>query len=108
VSPDLPTEQREKLRCPDEPQPGIHAGALLIRRPAFERTGGFDEGIHVGDFLDWYIRAADLGLKFTTLDSVVLRRRLHDSNTMRKLRDDRAGYARVLKAALDRRRGVTT
>jgi glycosyltransferase involved in cell wall biosynthesis len=31
VSPDLPTEQREKLRCPDEPQPGIHAGALLIR-----------------------------------------------------------------------------
>jgi glycosyltransferase involved in cell wall biosynthesis len=108
VSPDLPAEEREKLRCPDEPQPGIHAGALLIRRPAFERTGGFDQSIHVGDFLDWYIRAADLGLAFTTLDSVVLRRRLHESNTMRKLRDDRAGYARVLKAALDRRRGAAS
>jgi glycosyltransferase involved in cell wall biosynthesis len=106
VSPDLPAEERAQLRCPTEPQPGIHAGALLVRRSAFERTGGFDEAISVGDFLDWYARATDLGLTFATLEGVVLRRRLHGTNTMRKLQHERAGYVRVLKAALDRRRQV--
>jgi glycosyltransferase involved in cell wall biosynthesis len=107
VSPDLAAEERAKLHCPDEPQPGIHAGALLIRRPAFERSSGFDESIQVGDFLDWYARAIETGLTFATIDDVVLRRRLHGTNTMRTLRDERAEYARVIKAALDRRRQAT-
>jgi glycosyltransferase involved in cell wall biosynthesis len=104
VSPDLPVEEQARLRCPAEPQAGIHAGALLIRRPSFERTSGFDEELGVGEFIDWYIRATELGLKLELLDELVLRRRLHDSNTMRVRRGEVSTYAHVLKAALDRRR----
>lgn len=104
LSPDLPAEERARLRCPEDPQPGIHAGALLVRRPAFERTGGFDESLPVGEFVDWYARAAQLGLAFATLESLVLRRRLHAANTVRSRRDERAAYARIIKASLDRRR----
>ena len=106
VSPDLSPAERASLTCPDEPQPPGVAGAMLIRRPAFERTGGFGEEWRVAEFLDWYARAVDLGVRFETVPDVVLRRRLHRSNTTRERSDERGVYLDVLKAALDRRRAT--
>lgn len=87
-----------------EPTPGSLASSMLLRRTSFERVGPFREDIRMGEFIDWYARARDLGMKFGAIDNVVLRRRLHETNTGRLQREHRPDYVRVLRAALARRR----
>lgn len=88
------------------PGPGYLAGAMLVRRETFGRVGPFATDLKVGEFIDWYARATDLGLTTTVIPDVVLRRRLHDSNTGIRERDSRLDYARVLRATLARRRAA--
>jgi len=85
---------------------GIHPGAMLIRSASFARIGLFATGWQIGEFLDWYARATEAGLVSAVLPEVVVRRRIHDNNSMRGEQVDKADYARVLKAALDRRRAA--
>jgi glycosyltransferase involved in cell wall biosynthesis len=87
-----------------ERHPAPFAGAMLIRRPAFDRVGPFDPRYRVGEFVDWFARATHLGLSYAVLGALVLRRRLHESNLGRWGRQFRGDYVRVAKAALDRRR----
>ncbi len=86
------------------PQAGGVAGALLVRRAKYEVVGRFDQGLRVGEFIDWMARAHEVGLKFQSVPGVVLRRRLHAANTGIVQRDARVEYTRVLRAALERRR----
>jgi glycosyltransferase involved in cell wall biosynthesis len=83
--------------------PGYMAQTMLVRRSAFDRVGPFDRW-HVGEFVDWYLRATEAGLTAHMLPEVVTLRRLHGTNTGILHRHDRRDFARVLKAALDRRR----
>lgn len=84
--------------------PALFKAAMLIRREAFYRVGLFDESLTLGDFIDWYKRAIETGLKFLVLPDVVFRRRIHDNNST--VRDQHAmkDYVRIMKAALDRKR----
>ncbi|CAN5623601.1 glycosyltransferase family A protein [soil metagenome] len=83
---------------------GLYAGALLIRRATFERVGPFATHWQIGEFIDWYARATELGLKSTVLSQVVVKRRRHAHNLTLRTRHQQVNYAQVLKAALDRRR----
>jgi glycosyltransferase involved in cell wall biosynthesis len=82
------------------------AGTMLIRRDAFLRVGPFDPRWRIGGFMDWLLRATDLGLASATVPEVLLRRRVHDDHMTLRERASRRDYARILKVALDRRRGV--
>jgi hypothetical protein len=61
----------------------------------------------VGPFLEWYLRALDLGLRAVVLDDVLMRRRVHEHNMGVRLREQQSEYLRILKAAMDRRRSPT-
>lgn len=87
-----------------EPTTAALAGSMLIRRDSFDRVGPFREDVRVGEFVDWFARAQDQGIRFTNVETVVLRRRLHASNTGLLQRDARSDYVKVLRAALHRRR----
>lgn len=103
-SPDLTAQQRERLRFPDRLVPGQIVGAMLIRRESFFKVGLFDTQWRVGEVMNWYLRAAELGLASYMLPDCVYRRRLHAANkgiTGRQFIGDRI---RILKDALDRRR----
>ena len=82
---------------------GWSRGTMLIRMAAFDRVGPFKQW-RLGEFIEWYARAVDLGLALLMLPEVVLMRRVHDTNVGVQRRDERSEYARVLKAVLDRRR----
>jgi glycosyltransferase involved in cell wall biosynthesis len=84
---------------------GQLASSMLIRRESFDRVGPFRTDIKLGEFVDWYMRASEKGLRSRMLAEVVLRRRIHDSNTGLRHRDSSSDYVRLLKNALDRRRG---
>jgi glycosyltransferase involved in cell wall biosynthesis len=102
-SPELTPAERESLALPPEDQRGLAKGAMLIRRSSFLRVGPFATEWTLGEFIDWYARAVDAGLKFMTLPDVVLRRRLHRTNTGIVARDSRLDYVRILRAVVDRR-----
>jgi glycosyltransferase involved in cell wall biosynthesis len=107
ISEDVPVEKAAKLRIPAEAQPGFYASALLTRHRDWVRVGAFDETIGIGEFIDWYARAKDAGLKPIVLPEVVCRRRVHANNTMRREAHRKSEYARTLKKVLDRRRGTS-
>lgn len=89
------------------PQPALLAGTLLMRREAAARVGAFQEGLHFGEFIDWWARAEEAGLKVVQIPDVVLRRRIHTTNTGITQVKYRVDYTRVLRAALERRRGAS-
>lgn len=84
--------------------PGYSVVTLLLRRRAFSATGGFDERLMTGEFVDWYDRARASGLEPLLLPDVLTLRRIHAANLHRRRRADSQGYPAVLKAMLDRRR----
>ena len=81
---------------------GQVAGTLLIRREAFLRAGLFTD-VRLGEFIEWYARAVDAGLRFETAQQVILRRRVHGANTTIKA-PDRTAYLRAVQSIIARRR----
>jgi len=83
---------------------GMVPGTMLIKRDAFARVGQFQDGLKVGEFIDWYARAVELKLRSLVMPDLFLWRRIHDSNQGIRERQSVSDYVRVLKAKLDRRR----
>jgi len=107
VSPELPDEVKARLRPEEHPMPSQLPGALLLRRTVFERVGGYSSRFVTATEMDWFMRATEQGVKTLMLPAVVLKRRVHTTNHGLIRRDARQDYVRVLKAALDRRRGAS-
>ncbi len=83
---------------------GALAGTILLRTCDFLRVGLFDPALRVGEFIDWHSRAIHLGLREHRVDQVVLRRRIHGSNTMMQRRDCSRDYLSLLRSHLERKR----
>jgi glycosyltransferase involved in cell wall biosynthesis len=103
-SPELGDAIKTKITHAGEIMPGHLAGTLLIKRESFYRVGTFATDWRVGEFMDWYMRAVELGLKCSMVPEVLLERRLHAANMGIRERRARNDYARILKSSLDRRR----
>jgi glycosyltransferase involved in cell wall biosynthesis len=80
VSPDVPEDQRERLRPAVEIMPGELKQCMLIRRAALDRAGPFDETLPATFFIAWLGRAKQSGLTSAHVDDIVVRRRLHLGN----------------------------
>jgi glycosyltransferase involved in cell wall biosynthesis len=78
--------------------------AMLIRRERFQQVGGYLPGWRVAETIDWYARALEFGLKMSTLDRVVYRRRIHGRNLTLQKEGVAADYLAVVRAALGRSR----
>ncbi len=86
---------------------GRLAGATLLRGDAFTRVGAFDTSLKIGETLDWMARLDAAGGRLNLVDKLVLRRRVHANNTVKRLRAAQADYLKLLKSGLDRRRSQT-
>jgi len=106
ISPEIPVEARAQIHCPEGATPARLAGALLVRRAVFDRIGTFDSACAVGETMDWVARLDEAGLTMPAIDDIVLRRRIHTMNTVTREKARQSDYLRILKASLDRRRGV--
>jgi len=103
-TPELEAELKTKITFADEIMKGHIAGTLLIKRLSFFRVGLFEADWHVGEFIDWFLKAREQKLKSVMLPQVLMKRRVHDSNTGITERNSQTDYVRILKASLDRRR----
>ncbi len=103
-SPDLNELERGKNKIDREIISGCIAGTLLAHRKCFETVGFFSEELRSGEFIDWYARAQDAGLRDRILPEVLYERRIHSTNHGIRERHSRSDYFRVLKDSIDRRR----
>lgn len=96
----------------------LHLGSAIIRRHVFDKVGLFDEELAlipahrataaVGEEIDWYLRAKELGVRMRFHPEVVMYYLKHDRNVTRG-RDLADQYlVRMFKRSLDRRRGSTS
>ena len=105
ISPDLSREwTRRHATAALTASPARMAGSMLVRRRAFNRVGGFSAALCIGETLDWVARADSLNLRSRCLPLLVLRRRLHTTNTGLTQQDRRPDYLAVARAALARKR----
>jgi glycosyltransferase involved in cell wall biosynthesis len=77
---------------------------LFITKENFLKVGLLNTEFRVGEFIDWYHRAKNLGLVEFVVPDVLASRRIHNGNMDRLYRSDVKQYAAVIKAALDRKR----
>lgn len=69
---------------------------------AYERVGPFSTALRVGEFIDWYARAKEMGLKSSMMNEIVMLRRIQANNLMRREKNTGSEYAQILKRALER------
>lgn len=103
-SSDLTPDLRARIQGDGQVLTGISSGTMLIRRDSFLRAEPFATRWRVGEFIDWYAKAQERGLKSATLAEIVMLRRLHADNMGRRERESRGDFVKILKARLDRRR----
>jgi glycosyltransferase involved in cell wall biosynthesis len=105
-SSELDENQRRRMRIPARVIRGFFKGSMLIKRDSFFRVGVFDTRWKVGDFVDWYLKAVEKGMKSIVLNDVVTLRRIHADNMGVRERKSQTDFVRILKASLDRRRKI--
>lgn len=103
-SPELDPPLEANAVNDQEVLPGYCPGTMLIRRDVFARVGPFDTQLRIGEFVDWYSKAVDKGLKSIVIPKILMKRRIHGNNTGIRDRESRTDYVRILKRTLDRRR----
>lgn len=106
ISPELPEDEKAKIKIPQKILPGLMKNTLLTPREIFQRVGNFDTQWKVGDFVDWYARAKEHGVREHILSEVLVRRRIHRSNMGREFADDRKALARIMLESLRRRKAA--
>lgn len=104
ISPELSEEKHGNLRRELEKMPGFSAGTMLVKRETFLRVGMFNENLTIGEFIDWFTRAKDMGLTFHMFEEIMMQRRIHDANMGITKKDFKKDYTAVLREALARRR----
>lgn len=83
---------------------GYVKGTMLAKKEVFSQIGLFDISLKLGDFIDWYLKACEQGIKSFVCPEVLLKRRIHDTNMGIIDKKDRSDYVKIIKASLDRRR----
>ena len=104
ISPELSDKQKTTLAKPKDYIPGIIPGTLLIKKDSFLRVGFFDAAWKIGEFIDWYSKAIQLKMKSLVLPEILLKRRIHLSNTGLNNRQNFSDYVKIMKQSLDRKR----
>jgi glycosyltransferase involved in cell wall biosynthesis len=106
LCPSAGPEAANRYLIPEAPQAGWFTGALLARREAFERVGGFAEELVVGFAIDWFDRARAAGLRFEIPDQTVLHRRIHAGSLSHRTPAKDHAFLEVARRALGRRRAA--
>ena len=88
--------------------PGVAKSSMLVRRSAFAQVGEFAETAGAHDFIDWYARACEAGLRAVILPQVLYERRIHAGNMgVLGRAEQRRSYVVALREKLKRRREAT-
>lgn len=77
-------------------QKGMLRSAFLWRKTFLEKVGGANEQLQIGEFIDWYARAQECGIRPFFLETIVMYRRLAP-NTLSQIKTYNQNLLSILK-----------
>lgn len=80
-SEELSYNQKKTKSINREPYYGRLTGNSLIKKIVFEKVGDFDTSLRTGETVAWLAKFRDMGLKYSNINKIVLKRRIHMTNT---------------------------
>lgn len=87
-----------------QPWPAFGPPLMVARRSLWDRVGGFDESLRLGEDTDWSHRAWEQGVVWEMVPEVLLLRRRHGRNLTADWTTGSENMVLMLKRSLDRRR----
>ncbi len=96
-------DEEARLKAQDHPfvdeHPGYACPMHLVRKSVFDRVGGFDESLRIGEDTDWLSRTEEHDIVTEILPDVLVYRRMHNANlSLSATKEDRmAVVTRKLK-----------
>jgi glycosyltransferase involved in cell wall biosynthesis len=106
LSPDV-ADMGARVRVDTTPKVWRVLGTLLVRRTTVAAVGPFDEELDMPQ-VDWVVRAYTSGIRFASVEQVVLRRRIHDQNwSLLNAERSQAGLLSAARRHRERRAGVS-
>jgi glycosyltransferase involved in cell wall biosynthesis len=103
-SPDLSEELRSKRIVKSGIISAALPGTSIIQREAFYKVGFFFEPRRTGEFMDWFARAKELGIKMVPTEDSLYRRRSHADNQSLMIQSLHKDYLEMVRETLRRRR----
>jgi glycosyltransferase involved in cell wall biosynthesis len=107
ASPELNEFELQQVAFDRRPMVGITKSTWIIKKDALHKVGLFGGRFLLEEFVDWYMRAKEVGLNELIIPGVVVKRRIHQSNLSRLNKELKKDFPKVIKAALERRRSRT-
>jgi len=104
ISPELQVEEKQSISVSEPVIAGYSTDTLFIAKETLLRVGLFSPHHQIGEFIEWYSRAKDIGLNALVLPQVLALRRIHRTNLTRGATNNGKGYVQIIKSILDRRR----
>lgn len=102
---EAPPQFRSELL--DRPHPGLIMETLVARKKVFEIVGLFDPSFPVGEDTDWYARAADADVPMAILPQVLVRRRVHGTNSSLNEKGINELLLRAVRGSISRKKMKT-
>ena len=87
-----------------KPVIGYVCQALLARRQVFEKVGGFDPTLRIGEDTDWFTRARGAEVGKIVLPDVLVHRRIHGKNISFEMYHSREARAALLENVIRHRK----
>ncbi len=100
-APDYPDINKDKLKCPNMALPGFTATTLLIKSEKFHVAGAFEDDYQLGEFINWYLKSQELGLKSHLLNKTVAFRRVREDQRNVQEQLNFKHYAQIIKLVRD-------
>jgi glycosyltransferase involved in cell wall biosynthesis len=83
---------------------GMLMEALMVNKRVFETVGWFDPSFSVGEDTDWFSRARDASIPHSILPDVLVRKRVHGTNTSLTSPKTNELLLQIVKDKLSRKR----
>lgn len=99
-------QERDRLKDHPFSKPvlGYVCQALLARREVFDRVGGFDDTLKIGEDTDWFGRARAAGIRQVALEKVLVNRRIHGRNISFEMYRSQEARAALLENVIRHRK----
>ena len=104
ISPDLINHISMNLDIYNKVDYGYLPQTCIIRKRVFDVIGYMDSTLQLGEFIDWFSRAKDSGVRYVTIPEIVTYRRIHTTNQGMLKKAHYSDYLKVLRSFLNRKR----